>query len=97
LRRFDLNADGEISEEEWSLARSQAQREARRQRIEADRAAAVHIVREPADRRPFIISAVKPWRLKLPHRAACVWHAALFLLACAAIALLQQTGRLALP
>jgi hypothetical protein len=97
LRRFDLNGDGDISEEEWTLARAEAQREARRQRIEADQAAAVHIVRQPAGRRPFILSAVKPWRLKLPHRAACAWHAGLFLLACAAVALLQQTGALALP
>jgi hypothetical protein len=96
LRRFDLNRDGEIDETEWSLARAEAAREARRQRVEADRAATVHIVRQPRDRRPFIISAVKQWRLKLPHRAWCIWHIAMFLLSCAGIAALQQTGGLAL-
>ncbi|HSD35894.1 MAG TPA: hypothetical protein VLC92_00200 [Rhodocyclaceae bacterium] len=97
LRRFDLNRDGELDEQEWELARAEAQREARRQRIEADQAAALHMVRQPSDGRPFLISAVKPWRLKLPHRAWCVWHAAMFLVSCVAIAALQQTGTLALP
>ncbi|MEC5387246.1 hypothetical protein VVD49_16065 [Uliginosibacterium sp. H3] len=97
LRRFDLNGDGDLSEEEWELARSEAGREARRQRIEADQAAALHMVKQPRDSRPFLISAVKPWRLKLPHRAWCVWHAAMFLVSCIAIAMLQQTGTLALP
>jgi hypothetical protein len=96
LRRFDLNKDGEIDEAEWSLARAEAQREARRQRIEADQSAALNMVRQPHASHPFVISAVKPWRLKLPHRAWCCWHIALFLLSCAAIATLQQTGELAL-
>ncbi|MDB5799371.1 MAG: hypothetical protein JWL63_310 [Rhodocyclales bacterium] len=97
LRRFDLNGDREIDETEWSLARAEAVREARRQRVEADQAAALHLVHKPRDRRPFILSAVKPWRLKLPHRAWCVWHAAVFLVSCVAIAVLQQTGALELP
>jgi hypothetical protein len=97
LRRFDLNRDGELDEAEWELARAEAQREARRQRIEADQAAALHMVKQARDGRPFLISAVKPWRLKLPHRAWCAWHAAMFLVSCVAIAALQQTGTLALP
>ncbi|MDB5888122.1 MAG: hypothetical protein JWM03_994 [Rhodocyclales bacterium] len=97
LRRFDLNGDREIDETEWSLARAEAVREARRQRVEADQMAATHLVQQTCDRRPFILSAVKPWRLKLPHRAWCVWHAAMFLVACIGVAALQQTGVLALP
>jgi hypothetical protein len=97
LRRFDLNRDGELDENEWALARAEARREARRQRIDADKAAALHMVRRPRSNRPFLISAVKPWRLKLPHRAWCAWHAGMFLVSCAAIAALQQTGTLALP
>lgn len=96
LRRFDLNGDGEIDEREWALARAEAQREARRQRIDADQAAAVHLVGRPRDRRPFVLCAVKPWRLKAPHRAWCAWHIAMFLLSCAAVATLLQTGELAL-
>lgn len=97
LRRFDLNKDGEIDETEWELARTAAAREARRERVEADQAAQMHIVRRPPDKRPFIISSVKPWRMKLQHRAWCVWHAAMFLVSCVAIAVLLQTGALALP
>jgi hypothetical protein len=97
LRRFDLNGDQQIDENEWSLARAEAMREARRQRIEADQTAATHLVQQPHDQRPFIVSAVKPWRLKLPYRGWCAWHATMFLLACVSVAVLQQTGLLALP
>ncbi len=53
LRRFDLNGDREIDEAEWSLARAEAAREARRQRIETDQAAAVHLVQTTARRPAF--------------------------------------------
>ncbi|MFT3736533.1 MAG: hypothetical protein QM776_16205 [Rhodocyclaceae bacterium] len=92
LRRFDTDGDGELSEAEWERARNAAHEEARRERIEADQAASVHVVRKPTDSRPFIVAAVKPWRLKLPHRAWCALHAALFLLACAGLAALARTG-----
>ncbi|GAA5160615.1 hypothetical protein [Viridibacterium curvum] len=92
LRRFDTNGDGELCETEWEQARAAAQQEARRERIEADQAASVHVVRKPTGSRPYIVSAVKPWRLNFPHRAWCGLHTALFLLACAGLAALARTG-----
>lgn len=96
MQRFDLDRSGDLNETEWDLARAEALREARRQRIEADKAASLHIVRKPRTGRPFIVSAVKPWRLKLPHYSWCALNAALFLLACTGINALVQSGSVAL-
>ena len=62
-KRFDRNGDGEISVEEWELARHEArsQVEARRQFESRNAGAALehdtHIVRKPIDGRPFLIAA----------------------------------------
>ncbi len=94
-RRFDLDRNGEISPDEWELARAQAQREARQARIEADQAASLHLLACPADGRPFILSAVSSGRLKLPQRGWCALHVALFLSCCLGCAQLLQHGTLA--
>lgn len=65
LKRFDKNGDGDISLEEWELARQTAEREALEQRAERSVEAVSHLLaRGPVDRRrPFILSALSPKRL----------------------------------
>jgi len=71
-RRFDLDGDGRLSEQEWMLARSEARREALAARREEQKrnAEGVNIIGRPEDlRRPYLISAfqeseiVKRYRL----------------------------------
>jgi hypothetical protein len=59
-RRFDLDGDGHLSEQEWMLARSEARREALATRREEQKrnAEGVNIIGRPEDfRRPYLISA----------------------------------------
>lgn len=61
-KRFDLDGDGRISEQEWMLARSQARREveAARREEQLHNVAGVSIVGKPEDRRrPYLISAYR--------------------------------------
>jgi len=71
-RRFDLDGDGRLSEQEWMLARNEARREALAARREEQKRSAegVNIIGCPEDlRRPYLISAfqeseiVKRYRL----------------------------------
>ena len=61
-RRFDLDGDGRLSEQEWMLARSEARREALAARREEQKrdAEGVNIISRPEDlRRPYLISAFR--------------------------------------
>lgn len=71
-RRFDLDGDGRLNQQEWLLARSEARREALAARREEQKreAEGVNLVSRPDDRgRPYLISAfheseiVKRYRL----------------------------------
>jgi hypothetical protein len=63
LKRFDLNQDGEIGEEEWMLARQQAKREVRKQHRQVLSEAGRHVVHKPSDGRLFLISNLNPAKL----------------------------------
>ena len=56
LARFDLDRDGTIDLDEWTLARRQARREVERARRQAPRPPALHLMRRPADGRLFMLS-----------------------------------------
>jgi len=64
-RRFDLNQDGNIDMKEWELARLQAAREVRRRRAEQVKplVEGVHLLRQPRDRRLFLLANQMPEKL----------------------------------
>ncbi len=66
--RFDLDADGRIDEREWGLARRAAQREVERRHREILSQPVTHVLRKPADGRPFLVSTLDPARIGRRHR-----------------------------
>ncbi|HVY05694.1 MAG TPA: hypothetical protein VHB46_06930 [Burkholderiales bacterium] len=64
LARFDLDKDGEISEKEWFLARSQARRETRKAHSEIRSQPGTHVLHKPRDGRIFLISNVDARQLR---------------------------------
>lgn len=84
-QRFDLDGDGELSVEEWQLARAAARREVAAQHREARRQPDVHILRRPAENRPHLISNIDPERLTRRFGWWSAYHLAAFLAALAAI------------
>ena len=85
IKRFDLNGDGQFSEQEWELVRRQARRE-----VEAELARnppqPQNIVAKPRDERPFIISAEAPGRLELELKLWAWSNACLFVAGAAFVA-----------
>src|SRR3954468_2791542 len=66
LARFDLNKDGQISEQEWMLARAQARRDVRKTQNEIRSQPGTHMLHQPRDGRLFLISNIP--LAKLEHR-----------------------------
>lgn len=64
LERFDLDRDGQISEKEWMLARSQARREVRKTHNEIRTQPGTHMLHQPRDGRLFLISNVDAEKLE---------------------------------
>jgi hypothetical protein len=64
LARFDLDRDGQISEKEWMLARSQARREVRKTHNEIRTQPGTHMLHQPRDGRLFLISNVDAEKLE---------------------------------
>ncbi len=56
LARFDRNRDGEIDMDEWEVARREAAAEVGNAHFELRQKDGVHLMRKPADRRPFLIA-----------------------------------------
>lgn len=56
LARFDADRDGEISLEEWERARKAAADEVDRTHLDIRLKDGIHLVRKPADGRPFLIA-----------------------------------------
>ena len=78
LARFDLNKDGEISEEEWRLARAQAQREVAKRHREIRVQPGFHLIHAPRDGRPFLITNRDPEKLLRSYRFWGLFHVAVF-------------------
>ena len=64
LASFDFDKDGQISEKEWMLARSQARREVRKTHNEIRTQPGTHMLHQPRDGRLFLISNVDAEKLK---------------------------------
>jgi hypothetical protein len=62
LRRFDLDSDGQIDQQEWALARSAARREIEKQHRELRQQPGLHVVRE-ASASLYLISNHEPEKL----------------------------------
>ena len=79
--RFDLDRDGRISMKEWELARLQAQREVRARQAEAQSRSTegVHVLRKPADGRPFLLANELPDKIGARYRFWSVVHFVVFL------------------
>ena len=92
LARFDLDGNGELDLREWELARAQARREVRQRQAALLSAPELHVMRQPQDRRLYLISDLDPARIARNYRRLAAFHAAVFLGAAAATAWFQQIG-----
>jgi hypothetical protein len=63
-RRFDVDRDGEISMNEWELARKLATRTVEQQHRAIRSQSGIHMVRAPADGRLFLLSTLSPHSLR---------------------------------
>jgi hypothetical protein len=79
LKRFDLNQDGEINEEEWMLARQQAKREVRKQHRQILSESGRHVMHKPADGRLYLISNLNPVKLARRYKIWTLVHVIAFL------------------
>lgn len=94
LARFDLNKDGEVSLEEWELARAQARREVLAVQQEVLAAPEAHVLRKPGDGRLYLISDLDPDRLARRYRLWAWFHLVLFVGGAGALAWLGRSGLL---
>jgi len=88
--RFDLNKDGELSMDEWLLARSAAKREVTKKLRAARAQPDIHIIGQPRDGKLFLISNLTPDRLS---RRYLLWtwaHLAIFFASLGAFGWLLQ-------
>lgn len=92
LARFDLDGNGELDLREWELARAQARREVRQRQAARLSAPELHVMRQPQDRRLYLISDLDPAIIARNYRRLAAFHAAVFLGAAAATAWFEQIG-----
>lgn len=96
-KRFDLNQDGHIDQQEWMLARAAARREAQKTRRETQMhfTDGINLLSRTADtRRPYILSAYPQKHLIKRYRiAAALYGTGFFLLGIAAVWLFNTRFR----
>lgn len=63
LARFDTNRDGQIDLVEWEAARAAAQRQVKSNHDELRLQDGIHVLRQPRDRRLFLLSNLSPRQL----------------------------------
>lgn len=76
--RFDLDQDGELSLQEWELARRAAKREAEKRMRDATNQSDTHFLAQPHNERLFLISNLQPEKIS---RRYALWswaHLAIF-------------------
>ena len=89
LERFDNNNDGEISEQEWELARKAARHEINQIHREARNSSGMHTLSHPGSGRHYILSNINPNLLTRRYWLWSLFHLAAFLAALAAIYLMR--------
>jgi hypothetical protein len=72
VERFDTNKDGRIDQREWEAARAAAMQEVRQRRQERCADPELHILCQPKDRRPFVLSLLSQTRLVNHYWFYCV-------------------------
>ena len=79
--RFDLNRDGTIDIKEWELARLQAARENRKQRAAQmnNKVEGVHLLRQPRDKRLFLLANEMPDALGRRYLLWSLFHLAVMI------------------
>jgi hypothetical protein len=92
LRRFDLNGDGQLSLEEWDLARTAARQEVEREQRELLITLQAHLMRKPRDKRLYLISNRTPTELSRQFWLWAIVHGTIFIAAAAALAWFYGTG-----
>jgi hypothetical protein len=86
LRRFDRDANGALSLEEWERAREEAHREVMSDRAHRAAEPGVHVLTAPADGRPFLLGAGTAAGLGRHYRLRAAGGLALFVGATCALA-----------
>lgn len=79
LRRFDADRDGEISPEEWEMARQEAEREVRVSWHQRTRTSELSLLRKPGNGRPYLLSALPQHTLIARYRRQALLAAGGFL------------------
>jgi hypothetical protein len=90
LDRFDLDKDGQITEKEWMLARSQARRDVRKTHNEIRAQPGTNMLHQPRDGRLFLISNVSPDKLRRRYSLWAWMHLAVCIGAVAGTAWLMK-------
>ncbi|QWT45236.1 hypothetical protein [Azospira inquinata] len=85
LRRFDLDGNGELSMEEWALARQAARREVAKERQAVQAQPDVHILEKPRDGRPYLLSNYSQSALARRYGLWALYHLSVFFLSLGAI------------
>lgn len=85
LKRFDLDGDSEISEQEWMLARQAAKREIRKRHREIRLEPGTHILSQPRDGRLFLITDMNPESLARRYQIWAWVHLSAFIGAAAGL------------
>jgi hypothetical protein len=85
LKRFDLDGDGKINEQEWGLARQAARRQVSKMHTEARNESDVHTLSCPINGRHYLLSNIDPNRLARNYLLWSLFHLAVFLAALGAI------------
>lgn len=84
-RRFDMNGDGELDQEEWALARQAARREVEKLHREARAQPAVNLMQHPEKGRLYLITNLAPEKLARRYGLWALFHLTVFFAALAAI------------
>lgn len=90
LARFDANRDGEISLDEWERARQAASDEVDRAHLDSRLKDGIHLMRQPAHGRPFLIANREVTALVRHFRLWSWAHLALIMAALLGLTLLER-------
>jgi hypothetical protein len=93
-RRFDLNNDGELDEQEWALARQAAKRVVAKNQREITANADMHLIGRPPDGKPYLISNLAPEKLSQRYLLWSWAHLAMLLGALGGLVWVIQTAEM---